>query len=103
MSWRSEWASLSGIDEGDALYNRSLHNLERKGAMQDLNTFGKLVGEIVKASFTHPTQETHITIERGGHIRTETLARTSTPPGQRYPLASVSKALHRLYTHAFAH
>ena len=72
--------------------------------MKDWHTFGKLVGEIFKASFTHPTQETRITIEKGGHIRTETLlAQPPTPHGKSYPLASVSSDRHHFYTtHALA-
>jgi hypothetical protein len=71
--------------------------------MQNLQTFGKVVSEIVKASCTHPSLETHITIEKGGKVTTATLDRFSEHDGRAYPLAFVSNAIHRFYRHAPAH
>lgn len=71
--------------------------------MQSWNTYGKLFSEIMKESLIHPCRKSYITIEKGGRITTETLDRASKPHDRAHPLASVSNALHQLYTHALAH
>jgi hypothetical protein len=68
--------------------------------MQNWNTLGKVVSEIIKASCTHPSRETHITIERGGQVTTTTLDRSSEHHGRAYPLALESNTTHRFCGHA---